>query len=58
MNKYTIKQINKKPDLHGKKFVTVEDATTAMISILKAAVKFGADEDKLTEFLGLGSNKV
>jgi len=56
MNKYTRKQINIKPQLHSKQFVTWEDANTAMMQLAAAAVSVGADEDKLIEFLNKGNN--
>lgn len=47
MKKYTRKQINLKPDLHGKQFVTVEDAVNALVELGEAAVEAGADESKM-----------
>ena len=52
MISYTRKQINVKAHLHGKQFVTQEDAEKAMIMLAEAAVKAGADESKMMEFLG------
>lgn len=57
MNKYTRRQINKKASLHGKEFVTYDDATKAMMQLLMRAVKAGADETKLMEFLSGGSDE-
>lgn len=56
MNRYTRKQINVKAQLHGKEFVTWEDANTAMMMLAQVAVKAGADEKKLMEFLSGGSD--
>ena len=50
MIKYTRKQINLKPLLHGKEFVTVDDAHAALESLYKASIEAGADESKLMEF--------
>ena len=50
MDKYTRKQINVKAQLHDKEFVTLEDVNALMITITKAAINAGADEDKLMEF--------
>jgi len=50
MNKYTRKQINVKAQLHDKEFITVEDATAALVQLANIAVGCGADEDKLMEF--------
>jgi len=52
MIKYTRKQINLKAYLHDKEFVTVDDALELMEVIHAAAVKAGADEDKMMEVLG------
>lgn len=51
MISYTRKQINVKAHLHGKQFVTQEDAEKAMVMLADAAVKSGADESKMMEFL-------
>lgn len=51
MISYTRKQINVKAHLHGKQFVTQEDAEKAMVMLADAAVKAGADESKMMEFL-------
>ncbi len=51
MKKYTRKQINIKADLHGKQFVTVEDAVNALVELGKAAVETGANEQKMMELL-------
>ena len=49
MNKYTRKDINVKTQLHGKKFVTHEDAVSALMELAQMAVECGADQDKLME---------
>ena len=51
MNKYNRKQINLKPALHNREYVTVEDAEAALMNLMKAAVKAGADEDKMMELM-------
>ena len=51
MIKYTRRQINIKPSLHDKQFVTVEDALDLMNTICKAAVEAGADADNLKELV-------
>ena len=51
MIKYTRKDINIKPQLHGKSFVTTSDVEELMETVFDAAVKAGADEVKLMEFL-------
>ena len=51
MIKYTRKQINLKATLHDKEFVTVDDAEAILEATFNAAVKAGADEVKLMEFL-------
>ena len=51
MNKYNRKQINLKPMLHNREYVTVEDAESALMHLMKAAVKAGADEDKMMEYM-------
>lgn len=51
MTKYTRKQINKNASLHTKEFVTVNDVSNMMQSLLMHAVKCGADEDKLMKAL-------
>ena len=51
MNKYTRKQINIKAELHGKQFVTIEDAVNALVELGKAAIEAGADEKKMMEVL-------
>ena len=50
MNKYTRRTINQKAYLHDKEYVTVEDATEALMLLARAAVEAGADEDKMMEF--------
>ena len=51
MNKFTRKQINLKPMLHNREYVTVEDTESALMHLMKAAVKAGADEDKMMEYM-------
>jgi hypothetical protein len=51
MNKFTRKQINLKPMLHNREYVTVEDAEAALMHLMKAAVKAGADESKMMEYM-------
>jgi len=51
MIKYKRRTINQKAELHDKEFVTTSDATELMESIFNAAIKAGADEVKLMEFL-------
>ena len=51
MNKFTRKQINLKPALHNREYVTVEDAESALMHLMKAAVKAGADESKMMELM-------
>lgn len=57
MNRYTRKQINVKAQLHGKDFVTYEDATKAMMMLAEVAIKAGADKTKLMEFLSGGEDE-
>ncbi len=51
MKKYNRKQINQKAPLHSREYVTVEDAEAALMHLMKAAVKAGADEDKMMEYM-------
>jgi len=51
MNKFTRKQINQKAFLHNREYVTLEDAEAALMHLMKAAVKAGADESKLMEYM-------
>lgn len=51
MKKYKRRTINQKPELHDKEFVTVDDAQDLMVKVASAAVKAGADEKKLMEYL-------
>ena len=51
MKKYTRKDINVKAQLHGKQFVTVEDAVAALMQLAEAAIKAGADENKMKEVM-------
>lgn len=50
MIKYKRRTINQKAQLHDKEFVVYEDVAELMSMIVKAAVKAGADEEKLMEF--------
>jgi len=50
MNQYTRKDINVKTQLHGKKFITIEDAQQIMLELMERAVECGAEESKLMEF--------
>lgn len=56
MKKYKRRTINQKPELHDKEFVTVDDAQDLMVKVASAAVKAGADESKMMEFLTGGSD--
>lgn len=47
MIKYTRKQINLKPSLYDKEFVELDDCLRMMSELCDAAVKAGADENKL-----------
>ncbi len=49
MKRYTRKDINIKTQLHGKKFITEEDAASALLKLAELAIVAGADEDKLME---------
>jgi len=51
MNKYTRRTINQKAYLHDKEYVTVEDAEALLIALANAAVKAGADESKMMEYM-------
>lgn len=51
MNKFTRKQINLKPMLHNREYVTVEDAEAALMHLMNAAIKAGADESKMMEYM-------
>lgn len=51
MKKYNRKQINQKAFLHNREYVTVEDAEAALMHLMKAAVKAGADESKMMEYM-------
>ena len=51
MIKYKRRTINQKAELHDEEFVTTSDATELIEAVFNAAVKAGADEAKLMEFL-------
>jgi len=51
INKYKRKQINKNAQLHDKEFVVYDDVEQLLTDILNAAVKAGADADKLKELV-------
>jgi len=51
MNKYTRKQINKNAALHKQEFITVDDALEMLNTLLEAAIKAGANEKGMGEFL-------
>ena len=51
MIKYKRRTINQKAELHDKEFVTTSDATELIEAVFNAAVKAGADEKKLMEYL-------
>jgi len=51
MNKFTREQINLNPALHNREYVTVEDAESALMHLMNAAVRAGADEDKMMEYM-------
>lgn len=55
MNKYTRKQINVKTQLHGQLFVTLDDATAALVELASMAVEAGADKDKIMLYLAVGA---
>ena len=50
MIKYKRRTINQKTELHDKEFVVYEDIIPLIELITNAAVKAGADKDKLDEF--------
>ena len=50
MNKYKRRTINQNALLHDKEFVVLEDVEEIIVSIIKTAVKCGADKAKLEEF--------
>tara|TARA_R110002012_G_C11655301_1_gene611691 strand:- start:2561 stop:2725 length:165 start_codon:yes stop_codon:yes gene_type:complete len=50
MNKYKRRTINQKAHLHDKEFVVIEDVEEVIVSVIKMAVKCGADKKKLEEF--------
>ena len=51
MKKYTRKQINKNASLHDKEFITLDDALEIIEKFADAAIKAGANERGLLEFL-------
>ncbi len=57
MIKYKRRTINQKQELHDKEFVTVDDAQELMMKVAAAAVKAGADESKMMEFLTGGCDE-
>jgi len=50
MIKYKRRTINQKPELHDKEFVAYEDVEMIVTSLIKMAIKFGADKKKIEEF--------
>jgi len=50
MIKYKRRTINQSPELHDKYFVVYEDIIPLIEMLTKAAIKAGADKDKLEEF--------
>lgn len=50
INKYKRRTINQNALLHDKEFVVLEDVEEIIVSVIKMAVKCGADEKKLQEF--------
>ena len=50
MIKYKRRTINQKAELHDKEFVVYEDVERIVTSLIKMAVKFGADKKKIEEF--------
>ena len=54
MIKYKRRTINQKAELHDKEFVVYEDIIPLIEMLTNAAVKAGADKDKLMEFFGDG----
>ena len=51
MIKYTRRTINQKACLHDKEYVTVEDAEAALLHLMNAAVRAGADEELMMELM-------
>jgi len=51
MLKYTRKQINKNVSLHNKEFITYDDAVDLLEKVTAAAIKAGANEQGMMEFL-------
>jgi len=50
MIKYKRRTINQKAELHDKEFVVYEDVEMIVTSLIKMAIKFGADKKKIEEF--------
>jgi len=50
MIKYKRREINQKAYLHDQEFVTYEDVDKIVQTLIKMAVKFGADKKKIEEF--------
>jgi hypothetical protein len=50
MNKYKLRTINKKADLHKHDFVIYEDVLEALMLLVAHAIEAGADEGKMMEF--------
>ena len=51
IKKYTRRLINQKATLHDLEFVAYQDVEQLLTIVLNAAVKAGADEDKLMELI-------
>jgi hypothetical protein len=51
ITKYTIKQINQNATLHGIEFVTASDCEQVLQKFVEAAVKAGADLDKMMKWI-------
>ena len=51
ITKYKLRSINRKPELHDKEFVVHDDVEKLLESFVVAAVKAGADVDKIMELV-------
>jgi hypothetical protein len=57
INTYKRRTINQRAELHEHEFVTYDDVQEVLVKFAHIAIKAGADEDKVLDFLKGGDDE-